>query len=161
MNPDDIGFLIKGIHRLLTNPITGLTLLYTLNQTNQIMSCHAFTWRWGWGSGTPQNLLCLLDPPSFCFAPINNHACMVLWCLRRKELRLEHPISKPTKPTQPVTVDYPEPPLPAATSTPPLSHHMLVCSATLFTFLLANYLPLSPVCLGAGRSLIGGISAIL
>lgn len=42
-----------------------------------------------------------------------------------------------------------------------LPHHMLVCSTTLFTFLLANYLLLSPVCLGAGRSVIGGISAIL
>lgn len=97
----------------------------------------------GWGGGASHS------------SPINNRACMVLWCLRR--LRLEHPISKATKPTQPVTVDYP----PSIHTTPPLSHHMLVFSAILFTFLLANYLPLSPLCLGAGCSLIGGISAIL
>lgn len=34
-------------------------------------------------------------------------------------------------------------------------YHMLVCSNTLFTFLLANYLLLSVVCLGAGRSVMG------
>lgn len=38
-------------------------------------------------------------------------------------------------------------------SEPP--YHMLVCSNTLFTFLLANYLLLSAVCLGAGRSVMG------
>lgn len=57
-----------------------------------------------------------------------------------------------------------KPPLsntPTLTHTQAFPHHMLVCSTTLFTFLLANYLPLSPVCLGAGRSKIGGISAIL
>lgn len=35
------------------------------------------------------------------------------------------------------------------------AYHMLVCSNTLFTFLLANYLLLSVVCLGAGRSVMG------
>lgn len=45
--------------------------------------------------------------------------------------------------------------------TPPPTSHAVFCSTGLFTFLLANYLPLSPACLGAGRSVIGRISAIL
>ena len=46
-----------------------------------------------------------------------------------------------------------KPPLPTSLpfSPPPLPHHMLVCFTTLFTFLLANYLPLSP-CLSGSRA---------
>lgn len=44
------------------------------------------------------------------------------------------------------------PSLPPSLSPPPLPHHMLVCSTILFTFLLANYLPLSP-CLSGSRAL--------
>lgn len=45
------------------------------------------------------------------------------------------------------------PPTPTCPQRHTLSpYHMLVCSTTLFTFLLANYLPLSSFCLGAWRS---------
>lgn len=67
-----------------------------------------------------ETVLCSV-PPSSHSALIYNRAGVALWYLRRKELRLEHPISKPTKPTQPVTVDYLELPL-APLQSHPLFH---------------------------------------
>lgn len=116
INPDHIGFLLTGLYRLLSNAITGLTLLKP-NKSNHVVP-QSFTWVWVCACPKTDTALYLV-PPSSHFAPINNRACVALWCLRRKELRLEHPISKPTKPTQPVTVDYLELPL------APPHHHPL------------------------------------
>lgn len=80
-------------------------------------------------------------PPPSHLAHVDNQVLVVF----RAEKNSQHPISNQQKTAQPVTVDYPPKPPP-----PPPPHHMLVFSTTLFTFLLANYLPLSPVCLGAG-----------
>lgn len=166
-SPDHIGVLIKALYRLLSNPITGLTLLWTFTQTNQITSFHRVSpvtqshhpgGLVGEGRGGSVQAAA---PPSSHLAPINNHARVVLWYLRRKQL-CEHPISNQQNQHNLSQWIIPKPPLPPPpTPLPSLPHHMLVCSTTLFTFLLANYLPLSPVCLGAGRSVIGGISAIL
>lgn len=101
----------------------------------------------------PTKLLWLWTPPPTPsqYAPVNNHACVVLWYLRRKD---SVSIQLATNKTNTTCHS-------GLSQSPHSPHHMLVCSNTLFTFLLANYLPLSAVCLGAGCSVIGGIAAIL
>lgn len=96
-------------------------------------------------TGAASLVLPRAGPPSAQSAPVNNRSCVALWYLCRKEV-CEYPISSQqtnrTCHSGLSRVSYPP-------------HHMLVCSNTLFTFLLANYLLLSVVRLGAGRSVMG------
>lgn len=114
------------------------------------------------GGGWQCPIQIALDFPSSHLAPISNHARVVLWYLRRKELR-EHPISNQQnqhKLSQWIIPKPPHSPSPAPPPPPPPStSHAGLLRHPIYIFI--GQLSPSLVCLGAGRSVIGGISAIL
>lgn len=98
----------------------------------------------GIGGGDGESEVPVFGPPSPLFAPINNHACVRCYgiCVAKNTASIQLAANK-TNTTCHCGLSEASPPIP-----PSLPHPMLVCSAILFTFLLANYL--SPLLILSG-----------
>lgn len=73
-------------------------------------------------------------PPSSHFAPVNNHACVVLWYLHRKEL-CEHPISNQQNQHNLSQWIIPKPFPPSLTNTPSSTSHAGLLHHPIYIFI--------------------------